>query len=281
MNDTSRRTIFVPLRSSKTGKNSVPNCTSTESCATTALVDSKIWLVPGDSFKVCDGNGFDLAYGCADTYDGNPFDGVWNGTYYNDAGEAVPLVEAKIGAVFQLPCNNNLDEMYWDSNGDGIRDTQLDQMVGCNQAVDVEGNVVPWDEELHGMEVPTANYEIWARSLGKPGGSAVTSTCATVNGEIYCSLENVVMSRSKGKSTFANVTNEMSSLVVGYCDGTLVDAGSIYTCDDGDDMTTDDLTDGDVTWTRIALFAGNTEDWFWNYDNNGLRLAQLRFYTID
>jgi len=35
-----------------------------------------------------------------------------------------------------------------------------------------------------------------------------------------------------------------------------------------------------VDWTRIALFAGNTQDWFWNYDNNGLRLAQLRFYEL-
>jgi len=37
------------------------------------------------------------------------------------------------------------------------------------------------------------------------------------------------------------------------------------------------------TWetTRIALFSGDTEDWFWNYANNGLRLLQLRFYDVN
>ena len=31
---------------------------------------------------------------------------------------------------------------------------------------------------------------------------------------------------------------------------------------------------------RYALFRDEFEDWHWQYDNRGLRLAQLRFYPI-
>ncbi|MFZ8984665.1 MAG: hypothetical protein ACO213_10340 [Steroidobacteraceae bacterium] len=277
MTNNDRRTIFVPLKSTKTGQYSKPNFNEDGVGVQTAIVDSKIWLVPGDSFAVCDGNGFDMAYGCDDTYLGD-----WSTTVYTETGEAVALVDTRIGAVFQLPCNTNLNGEYWDSDGDGKiesngDDAELDNLVSCNEAVDEYGNTVVYE----GPTVPDSSYEIWARALGKPGGSAVTTTCATVNGELQCSLENVVMTRTKGKSVFAEVTDQMTSLVIGYCMGDVIDAGDYYTCDDGNLETTDDLADGTVEWARIALFAGNTQDWFWNYDNNGLRLAQLRFYTID
>jgi hypothetical protein len=87
------------------------------------------------------------------------------------------------------------------------------------------------------------------------------TTCATVQGEIECSLENTVQTRTTGKSSFTEVTNELPSLLVDYC--------MQY------DMDGSCLTE---SLTRVALFAGDTEDWFWNYDTNGLRLAQLRFY---
>ena len=125
----------------------------------------------------------------------------------------------------------------------------------------------------------TASYQVWARALGKPGGSAVNTTCATVQGELQCSLENVVLTRDRGKSVFTEVTDQLTSLVIGYCQD------EIYTDADGTqycvlDADAPEFGSGDVDWTRIALFAGNTQDWFWNYDNNGLRLAQLRFYEL-
>jgi hypothetical protein len=104
---------------------------------------------------------------------------------------------------------------------------------------------------------------VWARALGKPGGSATTTTCATVQGELLCSMENTVLTRNKGKSSFTDVTNELTSLLVNYCTEYVDDECTTYTL------------------TRVALFAGDTEDWFWNYANNGLRLAQLRFYEVE
>jgi hypothetical protein len=276
MTGSNRHTIFVPLKSTKTGEFSKPNFDETGAGTQTAIVDSKIWLVPGDTFQVCDGNAFDRAIGCDDTYLGD-----WSRTTYNSSGEAVALVSERIGAVFQLPCNTNLNGMFWDSDGDGViedngEDAELNNLVSCNMAVDENGVEVPLGE---GVDlVPTASYQVWARALGTPGGSAVATTCATVDGEVNCSLENVVLTRTNRKSVFADVTNQLTSMVVGYCRDEVVEIDGVLQC--VEDALIPVIGSGEVDWTRIALFAGNTQDWFWNFDNNGLRLAQLRFFEL-
>lgn len=99
-------------------------------------------------------------------------------------------------------------------------------------------------------------FSVYARALGKPGGSAVATTCLTdAAGDTWCSTENVVLVRSTGKSTFQNVSRELLTL-----------------CLD---------TDGDsICDVRVGLFDDDLADYFWNYDNSGLKLAQLRFYEI-
>jgi hypothetical protein len=99
-------------------------------------------------------------------------------------------------------------------------------------------------------------YAVYARALGQPGGSSVTTTCATdpTTGEIYCSAESMVLVREKGKSSFTNVSRSLLSLSV-------------------------DL-DGDGVAETYSLFDDALTDYFWDYDNAGLRLAQLRFYEL-
>ena len=84
------------------------------------------------------------------------------------------------------------------------------------------------------------------------------------------------MTRDRGKSLFTEVTDQVTSLVIGYCQDDVVTIDGTQYC--VADATAPVIGSGDVDWTRVALFAGNTKDWFWNYDNSGLRLAQLRFY---
>lgn len=245
MTGSNRHTIFMPLRTSGYNK---PTSTNNG-----VQIEGQIWLTAGEWFEVCDGNGFDEA-NLGDCDDIN-WDTVWNIT---DG-----VVSTKKGAVFALPCNTNLSG-YWDSDGDGRIETngQDDEVViiDCNMTVDTTtGEEVPVDET---DIVPTAHYQVWARALGKPDGSATVTTCATVQGELQCSLENTVLARATGKSLFTDVTNQLTSLVVEYC--------WEY---DGDECI-------DLRTTRVALFAGDTQDWFWNYANDGLRLAQLRFYEV-
>lgn len=97
-------------------------------------------------------------------------------------------------------------------------------------------------------------YSVYARALGKPGGSSTTTTCATdpTTGELYCSIESMVLVREKGGSSFSNVSKQ---LLYVYAD-----------------------LDGDGTVERMPLFDSRLENYFWQYDNNGLRIVQLRFY---
>lgn len=98
-------------------------------------------------------------------------------------------------------------------------------------------------------------YSVYARALGKPGGSSVTTTCFEDAGETYCSTETMVLVRDSGRSKFDNVSKELLSL-----------------CLD---------TDGDGTCdTREFLFDRDLADYYWSYDNSGLKLAQLRFYEV-
>lgn len=231
MTGSNRHTIFVPLVTTSKGKRSTNNDVE---------IHTQIWLAPGDTFRVCDGNGFDAAYGCAD----NPFwDSVWNVPLAEcevapGVWEECSFVNNKDGAVFELPCNNN------------ITDDQIG-FIGCDEFY--------LDTEL---PLPQSSYTVWARALGSPKGdpSVEMTTCATVQDELQCSTENTVQTRIKGKRPFENVTDALTSMVVDYCI-----AWELDEC---------------MQWetTRIALFSGDTEDWFWNYANNGVRLLQLRFY---
>ncbi|MBC5774741.1 hypothetical protein H8S95_11760 [Pontibacter sp. KCTC 32443] len=116
----------------------------------------------------------------------------------------------------------------------------------------------------------TTVYSVWARSLGTPGGSSVMTTCATdptitddpttpEDESLVCSTDNLVSVRSKGKSTYTNVSRDLLYI---YAD-----------------------LDGDGTDERYPLFDDRLEDYYWNYDNNGLKVLSLRFYeqptTVD
>jgi hypothetical protein len=150
---------------------------------------------------------------------------VCDGNAFDAAHACDGTQVASQGAVFQLPCNTNLTS------------TSGEIIVPCTVG-------------------DTASYQIWARGLGKPGGQATITTCATdpVTNELVCSTENALLVRQTGKSWFKNVTNELSSIMADV--------------------------NGDGILERVSLFAGGLQDFFWQYDNQRLKLAQLRFYFV-
>ncbi|KPL03084.1 MAG: hypothetical protein AMJ90_04170 [candidate division Zixibacteria bacterium SM23_73_2] len=101
------------------------------------------------------------------------------------------------------------------------------------------------------------SYSVYARALGRPGGWSNTTTCfVDDNGDTICSVDTLTLVRTKGKSNFTNVSKELLTL---YID-----------------------TDGDgVADSRVGLFDQEIFQYFWDYDNHGLKLAQLRFYPIE
>ncbi len=184
-----RHTIFVALGSNNSS------------------VKSNIYLMPGNSFAVCDGNAFDKAYDCN--------------------GDEV----ASQGALFQTPCNTNLPDPTVCGNPDSPC------LVACSETY------------------PSASYTVWARQLGQPNHQAVMTTCATdtSTNEVVCSTESTlnVLYRSKGKQDFVNVTSLLTSLV---------------------------WVDSTGKSTRQSLFTSPFADWFWEYDNFGCKLTQIRLY---
>ena len=121
------------------------------------------------------------------------------------------------GAVFQLPCDTL-------TNG---------------------GVVNPCDPTT----TDTAAYSIYARALGTPYGSADVTTCAyDSTGTLVCSTDNHVFMRSKGKSSFIDVTSLLTTIV--------------------------------TATTSYEIFSPLLQDYFWQYTNTGLKLLQLRFYLM-
>jgi len=128
-----------------------------------------------------------------------------------------------------------------------------------------DGNACDSNGALFEMpsNVATA-WEVWLKELGKPGGTGDIVLCATdindpttpTDDEIVCSTQNLLLARDTGKPSYRNVTQELLT----FCIDT---DGTGNTCD-----------------TRLNVFDNALQDWFWDFDNNGLRNVQLRFYPV-
>ena len=121
----------------------------------------------------------------------------------------------------------------------------------------------------------TTSYSVYVRALGKPGGKATMQSCYEDDLGSWCALDfeggvdPVTLERTKGGvAKFTNVSKDL--LYVDYC--TAWDPGL-----DGILGTEDDVcTEVD----QVGLFSEELLSFYWNYGNEGLRLAQLRFYEV-
>lgn len=115
----------------------------------------------------------------------------------------------------------------------------------------------------------TTAYSVYVRALGKPGGKATMQTCYDdfQTGETWCAVdyvggvEPITIERTKGGvAKFENVSKDL--LYVDVC-------------------TSYDATTGTcLAWDQLPLFSDELDEYFWQYDNEGLRIAQLRFYEV-
>lgn len=105
------------------------------------------------------------------------------------------------------------------------------------------------------------DYQVVARALGKPGGKAKMTTCYVdpETGEDMCYGEVITLERTKGRPHWQKVTKELLTVVI---------------CEEVVDPDTGEIS---LVCYTINLFDEDLA-YFWSYDNNGLKLAQLRFY---
>jgi hypothetical protein len=124
-----------------------------------------------------------------------------------------------------------------------------------------------------------SDYSVYVRPLGKPGGWATITTCAqlvdstfagllpgnyirTLNRTCewdgaYASVEQVgseITLRDKGPSKFQNVTAELLTIVFKV----ETEVGTVY--------------------VRVPIFDPIIDGEYWEYDNDGLKILQVRFY---
>jgi hypothetical protein len=186
--------------------------------------------VPGNDIWLIQAAGLDFT-----VCDGNAFD-----TAYDCNG--VPLVPPGFttsspaqGATFELPCN-----------------TEITAATGTTLVPCTTGG--------------SAEYEVWARVVGKPtppGGGVTVTTCAydftiPTAPVLVCSTNNTGLLVKTKSNKFVNVTNALTSIVATVCTTT----AGVTTC----------------TPTTTALFQAPFQFFFWDYDNNGAKVLQLRFY---
>jgi hypothetical protein len=156
--------------------------------------------------------------------------------------------------------------------GLGTKNSTVTTNILLNQSTDGSFQVLDKNgtDGTASFELPApGSYTVWARALGAPGDSAKITTCASDvagNGAVadtVCSTENEVFVRGTGKSSFKNVTQALTTIVI----DAVSEAGAFAACS-GTNQTS----------IRVDLFDPCLEDYFWRYDNNGLRLLQIRFY---
>jgi hypothetical protein len=130
-------------------------------------------------------------------------------------------------------------------------------------------------------------YSVFLRALGTPGGKATMYTCAEVAdafapwlsnkvektltsvdpavGEEVCSLEQItsdILVRESKKPKFINVTAELLTVVFEVT----------YEYMDGDVLVEETII------VRVPVFSNLLQGYFWNYDNEGLKNLDVRFY---
>jgi hypothetical protein len=121
----------------------------------------------------------------------------------------------------------------------------------------------------------TTLYSVYLRVLGKPGGKGTLQSCYEDDLGTWCAADfdggvaPLPLERTKGGAPkFTNVSKDL--LYVDYC--LAWDAGPDTVPGTEDDVCTD--------VDQIGLFSDELLSYYWSFDNQGLKLVQLRFYEV-
>lgn len=188
--------------------------------------------------------------------------GLPSGPHYN-----LNLIGMEKGKNENMGCGNG-DRIFVQLSKTGRVSTKINLQEGDFGVIDCDGTDGEATFQLPNPDpdnTGTTEYSVYLRLRGKPGGDIIMQTCGEyvpVEG-VYCSDLKVVESRETGhgKNKFNNVSAELLYIYAWVC----VEEDDYGECVDWEYM-------------RVPLFAEDWQGFFWDYDNNGVRLAQLRFY---
>jgi len=144
-------------------------------------------------------------------------------------------------------CDGNAFDQAVDCNGNVVNKTGAVFQLPCNNLTSL-GLIVPCTNNGPGS---IASYQVWARVTGTPGGNGTITLCAfdQTTGTEVCNTDEVLMRNKPNK--FTDLTKTLTSLV---------------------------NVSGPAGIGNYPLFAAGFSGFFWDYDNNGNKVLQLRFY---
>ena len=119
----------------------------------------------------------------------------------------------------------------------------------------------------------TPGYRIFARAHG-PGGSATITTCADESGlgfdgtdDVWCGSNGITLTAKGNARKAVEITENLLHMTISVNGTTDPQLAACL----GTSTTGTETLD-------VYLFDNCFENYFWNYDNNGLKLLELRFY---
>lgn len=202
-----------------------------------------------------------------------------NGTHYNlniigvPKGKTADMTDSQRHTIF-VPLNTEGTEVLKGVKISYIRSETGRFEVLDGNATDADGALiaVPYEfcGDLTAGCTDLLSYNVYAVALGKPnGGAIVEAHCGydvpVVSGDGTCESTllqgSFDLTRTKGQPKPVPITNIFRAT------GCL-DLNASGTCDTGD-----------LTFNNIWIFnIPNLEYYFWDYQNTGLKLMQVRFY---
>ncbi len=199
-------------------------------------------------------------------------------TVTNPGGKNNQLWDSKVNHIYLCNSTNGENDST-DPRCEAWR-TSYDREFGV-----IDANATDSDGALFALPDPCADassltpctptYRIFARALAGKGSATIT-TCADETGtgfdlqdDIWCGSNGITLDK---KTAFraVEVTNNLLYMTITVTP----DNDGLLNCIMGT-TGVDYLT----SWTgNVYLFDRCFENYFWNYDNNGLKNLQLRFY---
>jgi hypothetical protein len=154
------------------------------------------------------------------------------------------------------------------SGGDVSRQVKIYYIPGDEFRV-IDGNAT--DDNEATIEVPSSTlgdlcYDVYAVALGKPYGNAVVDAQCIIDGLVGSCTDALLqdgfsVTRVRGKPKREPISDVFRAT---GC----VDLNGSLTCDTGD-----------LQFQNVWIFnVPQLQEYFWDFDNNGLRLMQTRFY---
>ncbi len=154
------------------------------------------------------------------------------------------------------------------SGGDVSRQVKIYFIPGSEFRV-IDGNAT--DDNTATIEVPSSTqsdlcYDVYAFALGKPYGNAIVQAECAID-DLVGSCTDALLQNSFSVTRLKSKPHRENISDVFRATG-CVDLNGSLTCDTGD-----------LQFTNVWIFnVPQLAEYFWDYDNNGLRLMQTRFY---